>query len=313
MAICGRCGEEVSDPIKCTACLLSFDYACSGITEAGFRKLGDRQATWRCAGCKTTQKPSLGSQPAAVAAAVDAATTSLTLHDVMSEIHKISAQLAPLSTVVADIQAIKTDIAELKRSNSNTSKKLSQFEDRLKKVEASNDDGALKSRISNLEVELNEKDQWLRYNNVEIKGVPLKNNENLFEILQRIGTKVTYTVPKTSVNYITRVPSRGENASRQKSIIVSFTNRYTKEDFIAACRICKTITLDDIGFQGAGRVYVNDHLTVKNKILLNKTKAVAKEKNFQYVWVKHGKIHVRKTDSSPVLQVRTEEELSRLH
>ncbi|KAG7301492.1 hypothetical protein JYU34_014458 [Plutella xylostella] len=57
MVTCGRCNSEVSDSALCSVCRRHFDFPCAGITEAGFRKLGDRKATWRCSDCKSGASP----------------------------------------------------------------------------------------------------------------------------------------------------------------------------------------------------------------------------------------------------------------
>lgn len=110
-----------------------------------------------------------------------------------------------------------------------------------------------------------------------------------------IGVKVGYRIPKAQINYISRVASFN---SKEKSIIVSFINRYVKEDFIASARVLKTLKAQDLGYQDSPQqIYFNDHLNAESKLLLNKTRERAKTNNFNYVWVKFGKIHVRKNDT----------------
>ncbi|KAL0902479.1 hypothetical protein ABMA27_000337 [Loxostege sticticalis] len=153
------------------------------------------------------------------------------------------------------------------------------------------------------------KEQWARLNNVEIKGIPLKKGENLFSIVELISRVVNYAVPKSQINYISRIPVHD---SKEKSIIVCFINRYIKEEFVAAARALKSISLQDLGFTGPGRVFINDHLTPEHKKLLTKTKSVLKAKDYRYIWVKYGKIHVRKSDMSHVVIINTENDLNKL-
>lgn len=150
-------------------------------------------------------------------------------------------------------------------------------------------------------------------NNVEIKGVPQTDHENLFDILGKIGTNIDYPVSKVQVNFITRVPSREKDHA--KHIIVCFCSRYVKEDFIAAARLAsKTTPLNtgQIGLPGTQQIFVNDHLTQQNKFLLSKTKKAAAEMDFRFVWVKHCKIHARKTETSPTIILKTEKDLEKL-
>lgn len=110
----------------------------------------------------------------------------------------------------------------------------------------------LQVRLDKFEEESSSKDRdrrRSRSNNVEIKDVPHKSNENLFDIISKIGTKINYPVTKSQINFITRVPTREKE--HNKPIIVSFCNRYVKEDFIAAARLAfKTqhLTASQIGF-----------------------------------------------------------------
>ncbi|KAF9795652.1 hypothetical protein SFRURICE_017725 [Spodoptera frugiperda] len=95
--------------------------------------------------------------------------------------------------------------------------------------------------------------------------------------------------------------------------LMSFLNRYVKEDFIAAARAVKDLSTSHIGFQGTSqRVYINDHLSVEYKKLLSRVKILAKEKCYEFVWVKHGKIHVLKNANSKVIIIRKETDLNKI-
>ena len=88
-------------------------------------------------------------------------------------------------------------------------------------------------------------------------------------------------------------------------------NTYLKNDFIAAARHYKKLNAGDLGFKGNNRVYINDHLTLENKLLLNKTKVQAKERGFEHVWVRGYKILVRKNSASPKHYIKTELDLKK--
>ncbi|KAL4718904.1 hypothetical protein ACJJTC_011513, partial [Scirpophaga incertulas] len=95
--------------------------------------------------------------------------------------------------------------------------------------------------------------------------------------------------------------SKIDERPRSKNYTITL-KKYVKEEFVSAARSKKYITLADLDLgDSSTRVFVNDHLTAENKKLLNTVKSVAKEKNFAYVWVKYSKIHVRKNDTSPVM------------
>ncbi|KOB77651.1 Uncharacterized protein OBRU01_03716 [Operophtera brumata] len=121
--------------------------------------------------------------------------------------------------------------------------------------------------------------------------------------LDNFSTKMAEVECRVSkLENMQRVPVHG---SKDKAIIVSFKNRYVKEEFVAAARARKTLAAPDIGFRDSvRRIYVNDHLT--------KAKSAARDKNFKYIWVKYGKIHLRKNDTSPVFLVSQESDLNKI-
>ncbi|XP_052753741.1 uncharacterized protein LOC128201282 [Galleria mellonella] len=321
---CARCNLQSTDGTLCSVCKRRFDFPCAGITESGYRKLGERRHFWRCTECKTNtpSAPSSRAQSPSVPSIE-------TLHE---ELKKISLQLSPLASLIADVKTIKSDVTNLQNdvkviksdvtslqksiemaheSIKDYSTTINSLETRLRVVEDKTEYiSKLEADITRINQLLNDKEQWSRANNVEIRGVPQKNNENLFDIAMKIGNVADYEINKCDINFITRVPSRQNNGP--KSIVMALNNRYIKDNYVAAVRRMKHLNLNSLGFAGDGRFYVGDHLTVENKQLLSKTKSIAHDKKFQYVWVKHSKIMVRKSPTSPIIVIKSAGDLLKL-
>ncbi|XP_060807224.1 uncharacterized protein LOC132903298 [Amyelois transitella] len=234
------------------------------------------------------------------------------------QLNKIMLQLATFASVAEDVKIIKRDVGSLKESVEMAHERLNSFCVKVNAIEAqvvevqkvAEEVPVLKEEINKLKQELRERDQWARANNVEIRGIPLKKNENLYEIINRITSLCNFSVRKEDINYIARIPTR--SAASEKPIVVSLNNRYTKDEFVALARKNKELNLLNLGFGTAGSFYVNDHLTQFNKELLRRAKSLAKENNFQYVWVKYCKIMVRRTDSSPIIFIKSEKDLQKI-
>lgn len=306
---CGSCGDQLTDGVLCTACKQTLHFHCASITEAGYRRLGERKLTWRCLKCKQTSNSPKTPNPN-------------TESSVLQEIRALSAKLTPLEGLKDEIMGLRDEFAELSSSfNKKFDVLFNEFNDKIEAMEQrivqvekiQCQVNHLQAYIEKSDEESDSKDQWNRMNNIEIKGVPHMANENLFDIVVQIGAKISYPIVKNQINFVTRVPTREKE--HLKPIIVGFCNRYVKEDFIAASRYAiKNIPLtpNQIGLSGNHRIYINDHLTTKNKLLLSKTKKAATELNFRYVWVKYAKIHVRKTDTTPIIYVKSERDLKKL-
>lgn len=314
MPKCNQCNELLHDGASCSSCNGDFHFHCGGITESGYRRLGDRKTTWRCPNCKLAASKSTtrASSPALSAVSND---------QILQEVKALSLKLAPLDNLIIDVKSLKDDLASLKTEIKISNKamkefgnKIKAFEDRISSLEKAKDSiSALQVKVESFENDLHANDQWSRMNNIELKGIPVTKNENLYEIIATLGKKVNYPIEKTLINYVARIPTRDPN--KIKPIIACFNNRYAKEDFVAAARAATSsaaITPSDVGLHGRQKIFVNDHLTPQNKGLLSKAKDLAKERDFQYVWVKHCKIMARKNTTSPVINIKTEKDLLKI-
>ncbi|XP_060810118.1 uncharacterized protein LOC132904218 [Amyelois transitella] len=180
--------------------------------------------------------------------------------------------MEPLEKVAENVAALRQEISELKTSVAESRSEVKACNERVTKVEI---------HLERIDMDIHERDQWSRMNNVEVKGVPQGKNENLFNIMKTLGDKINYKIDKSYFNFYTRVQSM--DPKNPKPIIACFHSRYVKEDFIAAARLymkSSPLASSDLGLAGNSRIFVNDHLTARNKDLLAKAKKAAREMDF---------------------------------
>lgn len=318
MFTCKRCDTEARDGVMCSLCDGRFDFPCAGITEAGWRKLGDRKATWKCGACKSLAAASPRTSTSKTPSSIDVDTVLAELKRLSTQMEALPALLDSVKAIqheLSELKAIRTEFADMKSSvefvqNSFESLncKVTHLEEELGTMKKSKEDIAiLKEKVDRLDILYRENEQRSRMNNIEIKGVPVSNTENLFTIVSKIGDVIGCQLTKEQINYIARVPMRSDK--NNKHIICSVHNSYVKNNFVAAAKKHKFLKATDIALPGDNRIYVNDHLTLDNKMLLNKTKARAKERGYEHVWVKGCKIFIRKNNTSPLLHIKTEQDL----
>ncbi|XP_047996344.1 protein groucho-like [Leguminivora glycinivorella] len=78
--------------------------------------------------------------------------------------------------------------------------RLDEVEKKIPDLEANNVRiNSLGQQITQLKSEITNRDQWYRLNNIEVKGVPLKNNENLFTIVGRIAPSTDQVVTSVKI------------------------------------------------------------------------------------------------------------------
>ncbi|XP_041980697.1 uncharacterized protein LOC121734270 [Aricia agestis] len=322
---CSQCDVEFIDGPQCSTCKNRFDFRCSGITESGYRKLGERKNNWKCISCKN--KGSTQTLAPVGGGSSPSSPVPSDLDGVLKDIRRISIQMAALPELVSDIKSIKSDLADLASLRSelvelktsvdfihqmfeSTTDKICKLEKEVQGLLKTNDEvKSLQQRIDGLERTVRENEQRSRLNNIEIKGLPMTSSENLFTIVTNIGKFIKCPISKEQINYVARIPS--SNDKLPKPVIVALHNRYLKEDFVAAAKKCN-LSPGDLNLHGTGRIFINDHLTLDNKLLLNKTKLLAKEKGYAFTWVKGCKIFLRKNPESRVILVRSELDLKKL-
>ncbi|XP_039254942.1 uncharacterized protein LOC144432449 [Styela clava] len=73
--------------------------------------------------------------------------------------------------------------------------------------------------------------QYMRRENLEFHGIPYKDGENTDKIVVGIGKKLGITVERLDISVSHRLPRR--DSSKTGPIIVRFTNRNKKNEFIA--------------------------------------------------------------------------------
>ncbi|CAH2045410.1 unnamed protein product, partial [Iphiclides podalirius] len=138
MAICMKCKEQVADGADCCLCKSSFRFHCAGISEAGYRRQGDRRLTWRCSRCKQGQVhgKSPTQAPDVKSSGVVEGDQEITLAQLMKEIKDISVKLNPLDAIEADIKLLKENMAQLQKANVQTSNTVQELSKKILNIES---------------------------------------------------------------------------------------------------------------------------------------------------------------------------------
>lgn len=190
------------------------------------------------------------------------------------------------------LKKIETENAELKAANSSLTDECA----------------LLRNKVTENELRITQLEQYSRNRNIEIKGVPMTQNENLKSVLAAIGNSVNEPVSESDIEACHRVPTR--DASRQ-NIVVQFHSRSKRNALLEKTRQ-KRLTTADIGHQERHPIFINEHLCPALKVLLGKTICKKNDKNWRFCWTKEGKIFARKNESSRVLRVTKLSDLDKI-
>ncbi|XP_022194553.2 uncharacterized protein LOC111052228 [Nilaparvata lugens] len=157
-----------------------------------------------------------------------------------------------------------------------------------------------------LREEINFLQQRSRIENIEITGVPQTDSENIYSVLGAVAKAIGVPYKDDDIAIAHRVPNTGGNFN----IIVKFVARKIKIAWLEAAKKKRGINSSDLGLGlPKSAVYINEHLSPINKQLLGKAKELRKNGKLTYVWVKSGKIFVRKDAASLAKQIVRESSL----
>ncbi|KAI8423187.1 hypothetical protein MSG28_014232 [Choristoneura fumiferana] len=203
-------------------------------------------------------------------------------------------------TSVLEVQSqVKTSLSEFENRITLTEKKVATMTTLSKSLDEAHE------TIKRLVTENDSNKQFSMMNNLEISGIPYAKGENLLTVLRNISTKVGYSLGDSDVDVIHRVrrfhsdQSETQKNNRPPAVIVRFTQRRRKNELLAAVRARRGLTTADIGLPGpAATVYVGDHLTPANKLLLKQARQLRLQHNYTFLWIRDCKIFIRKTEQN---------------
>lgn len=294
--ICNRVINKKYPGIKCGKCMKFFHSLCANINEELFLALQSDYITWFCTQCRTDHG----------ASSLDSADISLesndlkaiTKSDLRATINSLKFELmheitSKINLLVESVNFCSNKITDFEIKLKETNDKLMQFEN----IKSENE--RLKIEVHELNTKVHDLEQYSKLNNVIISNYPDSRNENIFDILSQMGSKIGLEITQKGVDAAHRLSSVSSSNNKPKNIVVKFISRNVKEQFITAFKQNKA---------EYPNIYVNEHLTQKNSFLYK----LAREKlskGCKYVWTKNCKIFLRKDDNSRIRLIRNEEDL----
>ncbi|XP_063891679.1 uncharacterized protein LOC135117140 [Helicoverpa armigera] len=203
----------------------------------------------------------------------------------------------------------------------------SQYEELLKEYAASKDtvkelqkeNLEMKMCINDLVSRVSQLEQQTRSNNVEIQCLPEKKQENLLQIVTQLSKVVGSGIVDSDIKYCTRVAKQSSTNSRPRSIVVQLASPRTRDQFLAATiKYNKSnpnnkLNTSHLGYAGPKTpIFITEHLSTTNKALHAAARIKAKELGYQFVWVRGGRIFMRKEQESEHILVRNKDTLNKL-
>lgn len=230
--------------------------------------------------------------------------------DIKSDVEKVKSSNDEIYTELVGIRSsltfLNADVEQLKKDVGGFRRELSEV--KVQCTQNQRENQQLSKELCDVKREVVELKQYSRNMNLEIKGLPILPNENLQKAVGEIATCLGAEISEGDIDVVHRVQSKDKG---KPNVVVKFSSRTVRDKFLCAARKTKLNT-SLLGFEANDPLYVNEHLCVENKILLSKARQERRDKNWKFVWVRQGKIFMRKCENSPVLHVTCEGDLARV-
>lgn len=166
----------------------------------------------------------------------------------------------------------------------------------------------VENKARDLDVRLVLSEQYSRNFNIEIQGVIQNENESVVDIMSKLGETIGEPVVESDIEICHRVPTRNAN---KKNIIVQFKSRAKRDTVLKKAKKMR-LKNNDIALDSAEPIYVNEHLCPALKKLLAMAIIKKREHNWKSAWSFKGKIFAKRTDDSPIVPIRNENDLEKI-
>lgn len=219
-----------------------------------------------------------------------------------------------VKSMLTEIQTLRESVEFLSNMVTDFEGKLTKFNELMKSHEAIKQENTqLRKEVSTLSKRVDNMENLHRANNIEIHDIPEKSNENLSEVISKIGAFLGCPLDKNAIDSVFRVQTL--NPNKPKNIVVKFTSKTSRDLFLTNAKHMRRNEKFNRGFKLEGlaeKFFINEHLSSATKVLLKETKETAKRNSYKFVWVQNGNILVRKNEASKLIQISKSKDLDQL-
>lgn len=238
-------------------------------------------------------------------------TKSDSLRDIIRQEINSALQDTIKGLVNDQLNKISEIVSEFKQSLSFFNEKYEEIkttlEEKTTKIQIlEKDNSDLKSSVKDLTKRINILEQHARASNIEIQCIPEHRTENLVSTVLQLSRVLGCDIADTDIQLCTRTAKKDKQNTRPRSVLVKFNSPRLRDTFLAASiQFNKANPSNKLNSSHLGiatdkplPIFVVEHLSPENKALHAATRVRAKEINYKFVWVRNGRIFLKKDENS---------------
>lgn len=305
MVKCGVCSVTVSNKqikIECRDCGGVFHANCVNLSKSDVEYILEERQIWRCSSCSKSKRASMALETSVDEGKASISDVIIMLNEAKEDRKRLENELGKSLNLCHE--KIEENMKVLQSQNMT-------MEEYFKKIEQLNEENkTLKAKVISLEEKLEDNEQYSRLNCVEIRGVPMEKNENIIETVKKVGMALDMQIKEEMVDACHRL--RNKKDGSPPTIIVKFVRRLDKQILLQKRRVKRTLSTAQMGYPTSSPVYINESLTFLRVKIHAAAREIKKEKNYKFLWVRDGKVLLRKEENSPVIVLTKLEDINKL-
>lgn len=225
------------------------------------------------------------------------------------------------SELASTINDLKEDFnASINFISDEQSSLQSQIKERNESIKIlETENSRLQNDITKLNGRILSFEKVSRSQNLEIQAVPESRHENVVTLFKKLCDTVQVTIDDSNIHACRRVAKMDARSKRPRNILVTLSSPRLRDTVLSAVhRYNKTHSKEtlnsiNLGIPGETRkIYVTEHLSPECKYLHAEARKEAKEKGYKFVWVKYGRVYVRKNEDCGCIYIRDSSSLSKM-
>uniref|UniRef100_A0A8D8ZBE4 FP protein C-terminal domain-containing protein n=1 Tax=Cacopsylla melanoneura TaxID=428564 RepID=A0A8D8ZBE4_9HEMI len=296
MDLCGSCELDIlEDFCYCVVCKSKYHFECNTISESSWRTMGpERKAAWKCSSCRNVKKPNKNNVPEMPTGTGNKENEDKTIETISKQFamqnkkmdERFNAFEATLNFYTDKFDTLATSMKTLEQ-------KMLIVEKQLQKSESENKE--LKKRVRDMEVQTNTMEQKQNNNLLEITGIKDKEiNEN--NLMEKIMEKAELE-PGNNIQYrVEKVVKPTKDNRYNTTIFVHFNSQVNRNSVLNKIKQGKLYNkVQELKNNDSTSMFINEYLCPYYRRLFFEANKLKKEKQFAYLWIKDGKILLKRT------------------
>ncbi|XP_046384872.1 uncharacterized protein LOC124155198 [Ischnura elegans] len=264
--------------------------------------------TWKCSECQSVHRQSLRDSVSS-----DRCEGSTSLEDVYALIKEMKNELKVTENNLGDsINKLYERLDDSVKIIEEQGKRLDRCYEQISALQ--NENVQLKKRVNDALSRCDDLEQRALVNSVEIHGVPFSAHENLTQVVCKIGTELGVEIKDEAIDFCYRYKSMSND--KPGGIHVKFVSQRTKEDILLKRRVKRNFSTRHLTLEGTpptdSPIYINESLCPGRRRLFSAAREAKKTKNYDFLWIRGGKIYLRKAEKHPAKLVLCMDDISKL-